>query len=192
MGIYINPSFLRHPPLLLYILFVVKNPSLMMMLLLLRIENLRKTAAASAFSSVLVGFCLRTPDVRSESITPSILPCASFVSLVSVTLLFFAHRPNHQSNLTFFLPSSVLSTLPCRDVFWSGVYRGTWPDLGARGVEHPMLKLDQTKRNKGPYTLKAKGLYMQGDLARMARHHGTPIVPLKDPRAMLETLAAQR
>eukprot|EP00752_Nemacystus_decipiens_P012664 g11218.t1 len=46
--------------------------------------------------------------------------------------------------------------------------------------------------NKPPATLKAKELYMQADLARMARHHGTPIVPLKDPRAMYDTIAAQR
>ncbi|CAM9687375.1 unnamed protein product [Ectocarpus fasciculatus] len=46
--------------------------------------------------------------------------------------------------------------------------------------------------NKPPATLKAKGKYMKGDLARMARYHGAPVVPLKDPRAMFETLAAQR
>lgn len=40
--------------------------------------------------------------------------------------------------------------------------------------------------------MKAKGKYMKGDLARMARYHGAPVVPLKDPRAMFETLAAQR
>eukprot|EP00903_Cladosiphon_okamuranus_P015950 g14733.t1 len=46
--------------------------------------------------------------------------------------------------------------------------------------------------NKPPATLKAKSRYMMTDLARMARHHRTPIVPLKDPRAMYDTLAAQR
>ncbi|CAN0382531.1 unnamed protein product [Ectocarpus sp. 13 AM-2016] len=48
------------------------------------------------------------------------------------------------------------------------------------------------ERNKPPATLKAKGKYMRGDLARMAKYHGAPLVPLKDSRAMFETLAAQR
>ncbi|CAM9883541.1 unnamed protein product [Pylaiella littoralis] len=46
--------------------------------------------------------------------------------------------------------------------------------------------------NTPPGTLKSKGRYMARDLARMSRHHGAPVVPLKDPRAMFHTLAAQR
>ena len=47
-------------------------------------------------------------------------------------------------------------------------------------------------RNRPPGALKAKRLYMGADLARMARMHGAPVVPLKDHRAMFDTLAAQR
>lgn len=46
--------------------------------------------------------------------------------------------------------------------------------------------------NKPPGSLPAKGAYMEKDLSRMARYHGAPLVPLKDPRVMFNTLGAQR
>lgn len=55
-----------------------------------------------------------------------------------------------------------------------------------------VVALDVSNRNKPPASLKIKGLYMRRDVARMARHHGAPLVPLKDPRAMYDTLSAQR
>ncbi|CAM9463196.1 unnamed protein product [Ascophyllum nodosum] len=50
----------------------------------------------------------------------------------------------------------------------------------------------QASGNKPPGTLKAKKAYMAKDLARMAEHHGVPIVPLEDFLAMFDTLGAQR
>ncbi|CAN0390568.1 unnamed protein product, partial [Scytosiphon promiscuus] len=69
---------------------------------------------------------------------------------------------------------------------------GVWDNTDIRLRPFFLAGVMKATGNKPPATLKTKGLYMRRDVMRMAKHHGALLVPLKDPRAMYDTLSAQR